>query len=173
MNWDKYFHNICESIASKSPCLSRQIGAILVRDNSIISTGYNGPARKVPHCGIERVKYDKNIRETLENNLLCENFDLTSTCPRRILQFASGEGMEWCPAQHAEENCISNAARNGVSTLHTTLYMNSVIPCKNCLSTLINAGVFEIVVDSTEQYDRYSKFIIDHSNLYIRTFEYD
>ena len=168
MNWDKYFHNICESISSKSPCLSRQIGAILVRDNSIISTGYNGPARKVPHCGNDRLKYDLNLAREIPS--IYHNKDV---CPRREMNFVSGEGMEWCPAQHAEENCISNAARNGVSTLHTTLYMNSVIPCKNCLSTLINAGVFEIVVDSTEQYDRYSKFIIDHSNLYIRTFEYD
>jgi len=52
--WDTYFHSICIAVASKSPCLSRKIGAILVRDKSIVATGYNGPPRGVPHCGHDR-----------------------------------------------------------------------------------------------------------------------
>ena len=144
MKWDLYFHSICKIIASKSPCLSRQIGAILVRDNSIISTGYNGPARGIPHC--------------------------QDICPRRKYGYISGTHMELCPAQHAEENCISNAARNGTCVFGSTLYLNTVIPCKNCLSTLINSGISEIVVEELTVYDQYSQFIIDNSNIKIRSF---
>jgi len=45
--WDTYFHKICESVASKSPCLSRKIGAILVKDKIVVATGFNGPARGI------------------------------------------------------------------------------------------------------------------------------
>jgi dCMP deaminase len=79
--------------------------------------------------------------------------------------------MEICPAQHAEENCISNAARLGVPTVGTTLYMNCIIPCKNCFGTLINAGIVEIVVDDTKVYDQHTQYLIDNSNIKIRRFE--
>ncbi len=142
--WDSYFHTVCEAVSTKSPCLSRKIGAILVRDNSIISTGYNGPARGIPHC--------KTI------------------CPRRKLNIPSGQGMELCYAQHAEENAVTNAARIGASVVGSTLYMNCIIPCKNCFSTLINAGIIEIVVDDTIVYDEQTQFLIDHSKIKIRKF---
>lgn len=143
-HWDSYFHTVCEAIASKSPCLSRKIGALLVRDNSIISTGYNGPARGVPHC--------------------------KRTCPRKLAGYLSGEGMELCYAQHAEENAITNAARIGSSIIGSTLYMNCVIPCKNCFSTLINAGIAEIVIDNITVYDKQTQYLLDNSKIKIRKF---
>jgi dCMP deaminase len=153
MNWDTYFFNICCSVSSKSPCLSRKIGAILVRDKSIISTGYNGPPRGIPHCiGIDTQNRDH-------------------VCPRKAAGYESGTHMELCPAQHAEENAVSNAARLGVSVLGSTLYMNSVIPCKNCFGTLINAGIIEIVVSEAKVYDIYTKFLIENSIIKIREFE--
>ena len=136
--WDVYFHTICESVASKSPCLSRKIGAILVRDHSIISTGFNGPPRGIPHCGVERWKLDSYLSKF---SFQPSDKEKEIMCPRRLLGYASGTHMELCPAQHAEENAVSNAARNGVSTIDTILYMNSVTPCKNCFGTLINAGI--------------------------------
>jgi dCMP deaminase len=154
--------------------LSRQIGAILVIDNSIISTGYNGPPRGIPHCGKDRFKKDKEIATLLTNHPdykeLFTTTDILTTCPRYLLGFKSGEGMELCPAQHAEENCVSNAARNGVSTIGSTLYMNCIIPCQKCLGTLINAGVIEIVVENATVYDRHSTYLIDNSSLKIREF---
>ncbi len=169
-NWDAYFHTICVAVSTKSPCLSRKIGAILVRDHSIISTGFNGPSRGIPHCGHKRM---------LKDGTLAKAFDMFSyhpsrinkECPRHILGHESGTHMELCPAQHAEENAVSNAARLGVSVLGSTLYMNSVIPCKNCFGTLINAGIIEVVVDKTEVYDRHTQYLIDNSNIKIRRFE--
>ncbi len=174
--WDDYFHLICQSVASKSPCLSRKIGAILVRDKSIISTGYNGPPRDIPACGHERFMKDPILKDLCNNNPFPDGYGKPNPirwimeCPRKLLGYESGTHMELCPAQHAEENAISNAARNGVSTLGCTLYMNSVLPCKNCIGTLINAGITEIVVDEITNYDKPSSFIYDNSSILTRTF---
>lgn len=146
--WDKYFHNICEAIATKSPCMSRKIGAILVRDKSIVSTGYNGPARGYPHCN-----------------------DESDICPRKKLGFKSGEGLEYCPASHAEMNAVANAARIGASTVGTTLYMNCIIPCKFCAVILVNAGIEEIVVDELSLYHEMSNRVFERAHTIIRTFE--
>ena len=170
--WDSYFHKVCAAVASKSPCLSRQIGALLVRDHSIISTGYNGPPRGVPHCGHTRYIRDNtifNLANSLEFSGIRSRFN--NECPRRILGYESGTHMELCPAQHAEVNAISNAARLGVSVIGSTLYMNSVIPCKNCFGALINAGIVEIVIDKTEVFDKHTQFLIDNSTIIIRRFE--
>ena len=173
-SWDTYFHSICVAVASKSPCLSRKIGAILVRDHSIVSTGYNGPPRGIPHCGFDRIMKDYALTEVIRSwpkQHLINHDRFANECPRKVLGCASGTHMELCPAQHAEENCISNAARLGVSTIGTTLYMNCVIPCKNCFGTLINAGIVEIVVDDTKPYDVHTQFLIDNSTIKIRRFE--
>jgi dCMP deaminase len=143
--WDSYFHNICVAVSSKSPCLSRQIGAILVRDRSIVSTGFNGPARGYPHC--------------------------QGTCPRKLKGYKSGEGLIECPAAHAEANCIANAARIGATTIGTTLYMNCITPCKDCMILLVNAGIVEVVIEELKFYHEMSKTIASHGNIKIRTFD--
>jgi dCMP deaminase len=166
--WDQYFHTICVAVASKSPCLSRQIGAILVRDHSIVSTGFNGPSRGVPHCGHERL-----IKDSLLGNMPKPSnaVRFKTECPRKVYGYESGTHMELCPAQHAEENAISNAARLGVSVLGATLYMNCIIPCKGCFGSLINAGIVEIVVDDIKVYDKHTQYLIDNSSIKIRRFE--
>jgi dCMP deaminase len=174
LKWDEYFYTLCKAISSKSPCLSRKIGAVLVRDHSIVSTGYNGPPRGIPHCGHDRFMKDEYLSKLItadpDYQLIWGAQDIANTCPRRLLQYESGEGMELCPAQHAEENAVSNAARIGASVIGTTLYMNCVIPCQKCFGTLINAGIVEIVVESIEVYDKHTKFLIDNSNIKIRKF---
>ncbi len=145
MNWDSYFLTICNAVASKSPCLSRQIGAILVRDHSIVSTGYNGPARNFPHC--------------------------EGICPRKQGGFESGEGLVHCPAAHAETNCIANAARIGASTVNSILYMNTQIPCKDCMILLVNAGINEVVVTDLTPYHTMSIKIAKFGNIKLRSFQ--
>jgi len=167
--WDNYFHGICVAVSSKSSCLSRQIGAVLVKDHSIVSTGYNGPPRGIPHCGVDRFRKDKALRDQATMKASATMLD-KEVCLRKVMDYKSGEGMQWCPAQHAEENAVSNAARLGVSTVNTTLYMNSVIPCQKCYGTLINAGITNIVVDIDKVYDKHSQFLIDNSNIPIRSF---
>jgi dCMP deaminase len=112
---------------------------------------------------------DKSLPNLLMVNPVRRRIDVE--CPRKILGYESGTHMELCPAQHAEENAVSNAARLGVSVLGSTLYMNCIIPCKNCFGTLINAGIVEIVVDGIAVYDKHTQYLIDNSNIKIRRFE--
>ena len=142
--WDRYFHSICIAVSQKSPCLSRNIGAILVRDHSIVSTGYNGPASGYPHC--------------------------EGTCPRKAKGYKSGEGLVECPAVHAEVNCISNAAKLGVCTNNSILYMNCIIPCKDCMAVLVNAGVKEVVIEEAKPYHEMSLHIAECGGIEIREF---
>jgi dCMP deaminase len=171
MNWDSYFLEICNSVAKKSPCLSRNIGTVLVRDKSIISTGFNGPARGIPHCGEARCKSDKELNSHLAVGCGFVDPQWFTTCPRKLMGYSSGTHMDLCSAQHAEENAVSNAARNGVSVLGSVCYLNAPIPCKNCFSTLINAGIVEIVCSDLNPYDKHTQFIIDNSSIKLRKFE--
>ena len=166
MNWDKYFHNICVAVASKSSCLSRQIGVVLVRDHSIVSTGYNGPARGYKHCeGVSNSTL--KIPEGIDTKDIVYKY----ICPRIAANYKSGQGLHICPAAHAEVNAISNAARQGTHTHFASLYMNSIIPCKNCATTIVNAGIFEVVVDELTYYDIMSKEIFKSANVLVRSFE--
>jgi len=134
-------------VGKQSKCFSRQIGVVLVRDKSIISTGYNGPPRGIPHCE-ERSKQ--------------------AICPRRVEGYKSGNGLHICVAAHAELNAILNAARMGICTKDATLYCDCGIPCKNCLIALINAGIEEIVCTNMDYYDDLSPFLLGHSNIQVR-----
>jgi len=179
-NWDIYFHNICKAVSSNCKCLSRQIGAILVRDKSIVSTGYNGPPRGVIPCD-ERWFVDENMKKKAgfekmtigEFNSLYKS-KLEGVCPRYVdeMGFKSGEGLEWCPAGHAEENAILNAARNGIKTKGLKMYMDCQIPCKNCLIKIINSGIEEIIVTGFKYYDISSEYLLKESGLRVRVYNH-
>jgi len=146
--WDTYYHNICIAVASKSPCLSRQIGSILVREKIIIATGFNGPPRNHPHCQMSE----------------------GPICPRKAQGYKSGEGLHLCPATHAEANCIASAARIGASVNNSTLYLNCIIPCKDCMALIINAGIIEVVCDKADPYHEMSLTMAKYANIKIREF---
>lgn len=170
---DLYYFDICESVAKNSKCLSRHIGAVLTRDNIVVSTGYNGPPRGVPHCD-KRDLYDNEYRDWLiqeaKNNPKFDPTRAQKECPRKVMGFKSGEGLSLCPAVHSEKNCIVSAARNGASTKGTALYLNAPVPCSQCLVALINAGVEEVVCTGMDYYDSLSQFLVLYSGIKIRTF---
>ncbi len=118
-SWDEYFMDIASLVASRSTCLRRQVGAVLVRDKHIIATGYNGAPRGVTHC-------------------------LDIGCLREKMNIPSGERHEICRGTHAEQNAIIQAALHGVSTLGATLYCTHQ-PCILCAKMLINAGVEKVL----------------------------
>jgi len=167
--WDSYFLNVCEVVASNSMCMSRHNGAILVRYNSIIATGYNGPPRGVPHCGKERIEYDHNLRDRMTRTIDPTVVDV-NRCPRKVMGYAPGDGLDFCIATHAEQNCIAHAARLGVSVDHAYLYMNDQIPCKTCLAILIDAGISDIIVTRLECYDDESPYLIRYSKINVWDF---
>ena len=169
--WDQYYLNVCKAVGGNSKCLSRQIGAILVMDKSIVSTGYNGPPRGVAPCN-ERPNGDVKLREALAKcDVSAQEAEQSSKCPRYLMGYFSGQGLEWCVAGHAERNALINAARNGISTKGTIMYMDCGIPCSLCLVEIINAGVSEIVTTSDSHYDISAQWLLDQSDLKVR--EYD
>ena len=176
MTWDNYFLSICKTVAKNSKCLSRKIGSIIVKDKSILSTGYNGPPRGVPHCS-ERYSTTPVVDIMLINalkNKFGENMDFNSfvdTCPRQVLEFKSGKGLEFCIAGHAERNALINASREGIKVKGASLYLDTGIPCKDCLIEIINAGIIEIICVEMVYYDEISRFLVKNSDIKMRTFE--
>ncbi len=118
-DWDTYFMSIAHLVSTRSTCLRRQVGAVMVRDKQILTTGYNGVPRGITHC-------------TPEN------------CLRSVKDIPSGQQQELCRGLHAEQNAIIQAALHGVSTKDATLYCTHK-PCILCAKMLINAGVVRIV----------------------------
>jgi len=174
-NWDRYFLNICDAVATKSPCLSRNIGAVLVQDRRVVATGFNGPPRGVPHCDEDRTNLDSELRgefaKSMPTNYNGSIPRRDEICPRRQLGYSSGTGLHLCPATHAEANCIANAAAVGTYVSGTTLYLNTVIPCRDCLKLLINAGVSRIYPIEPVLYDKWSRYIIQESDIEIVGYE--
>jgi len=173
MSWDEYFLDVCNVVSKNSKCLSRKIGAIIVKDHSIISMGYNGPSRGIPHCGLDRYNKDKYLRDAENNGNRLSLFSdklIGATCPRKLLGFKSGGGLEYCIASHAERNAIINAARHGIKTNKTKMYMSCSTPCHECLKEIINAGIEEVICTSLDRYDEASAYLIENSVLKIRTF---
>ena len=192
---DEWFHQNCMSVAKASQCLSRKIGAILVRDNSIISQGYNGPPRGVRTCDerwlvvhdkMRKVVTDKEDDLDLNDSYRIEEFKdidknsdlyinhLEGVCPRYVpeMGFKSGEGLEWCVAGHAERNALINAARFGIETKGCKLYMDCGIPCTPCLVEIINAGIEEIIVTKWVFYDQSSEYLLRESALKVRVYDH-
>lgn len=169
-NWDEYFFNVARQAARNSKCLSRRIGAVIVKDKSIISTGYNSPPRGVPRCD-RRWIIDKNFSEKYKDSIP-EGMDVKGLCPRQVLGAKSGELLKLCPAGHAEENAILNCAWHGISTKGASMYMSCGIPCHRCLTKIINAGISEIICTNTDFYDDNSEFLLNNSNIKVRLFNF-
>lgn len=114
-SWDEYFMTIAGQVATRSTCLRRRVGAVLVRDKRILATGYNGAPRGLPHC-----------RET--------------GCLRERMNVPSGQRHELCRGLHAEMNALLQAAGYGVPIEGADIYCTNQ-PCSLCAKMIINAGV--------------------------------
>ena len=186
-SWDEYFYRISVTVASNSKCLSRKIGAVIVRDKTVISAGYNGPPRGVITCD-KRWLHDPEIRKEYETKSGEEIGWLTLSSPRYKDEFEgkcpryvkgmgckSGQCLEWCVAGHAERNAIVNAARLGMPALKGChIYMTCGVPCTPCLVEILNAGIEEIVCTEIAFYDfdRSCKYLLDNSDVRIRKFDF-
>ena len=143
-SWDESFMDITKRVATRSTCLRRAVGAILVHDKRIIASGYNGGPTGLTHC-------------------------LDIGCLREKLGIPSGQQHELCRGIHAEQNAIIQAARYGVSIEGATLYCTTQ-PCTQCTKMLINAGITEIVY--AEGYpDDLARELLDESGIVVRRFE--
>lgn len=171
-SWDEYYYNVTVQVARNSKCLSRKIGAILVKDKTIISTGYNGPPRGIPRCDL-RWAIDEDFINKYKPVWAESADDLVSgKCPRHTLGAKSGELTEICPAAHAEENAILSCAREGISTKGAIMYMTCSIPCFRCMIKIINAGISELVMTGTDVYDDNTMYLLSNSDVKVRLYDF-
>jgi len=170
---DQWFYNLACTVGSYSKCHSRKIGAVLVKDKSVISTGYNGPPRGVPTCD-QSWYIDERFKKKYGHHLnnLKSDAQVQGVCPRRIIGFPSGQGLEICPAGHAERNALINAAKLGIETDKTKLYMSCATPCTPCMVEIINSGVEEIICAGMAEYDETSLYLLENSDLKIRIYDF-
>jgi dCMP deaminase len=148
-DWDDYYMALAEVVGTRSPCLSRHIGSVLVNpSNVIISTGYNGPPADSPDCHDQVCVWPREVRKTRGD-------------------------LSGCPAVHSEVNAIAQAAKSGARTQGCTLYCYCGVPCKTCLGIIINAGIEEVVClpEITGVglfYDKVSKRFVEQGLIKIR-----
>jgi dCMP deaminase len=142
-DWDEYFMNIAEVTASRSSCSRRHIGAIIVKDYRIISTGYNGTPRGVKNCD-------------------------EGGCPRCASNVPSGENLTECICCHAEENAIVQAAYHGVSIKGSCIY-TTYSPCLLCSKMIINGGINEVVYLNRYTFDKKTEILLTEAGVNIRS----
>jgi dCMP deaminase len=134
---DKYYLGIAREVAKRGTCRRRRSGALIIRDDQIVATGYTGCPRKTRDC-FEREE-----------------------CLRDKLSIPSGQRYELCRSVHAEQNAIINAARAGVSLLGGDIYIFGEtaqteepldsFPCFICKKMIINAGQRRVVCSTKER----------------------
>jgi dCMP deaminase len=122
-SWEDYFMQIAEVVATRSSCLRRHVGAVIVKNKQILSTGYNGVPRGLAHCE------DRG-------------------CLRDQMGIPSGERYELCRGLHAEQNAIIQAAYHGVAVNGSEVF-TTLQPCVTCAKTLINAGIVAVYFRGT------------------------
>ena len=141
---DEYFMRMAHLVKERGTCRRRKVGAVIVRDKMVVSTGYNGAPRGVPHCSSE------------------------TGCLTDDEAIAAGRRASVCMAAHAEINAIVQAGYNNVSVKGGTLFCTT-FPCNFCSKAIVNAGVREIVYE--EGYpDELSQRILAYTPLVLRRY---
>jgi dCMP deaminase len=117
--WDEYFMRMAYLAATRSTCLRRKVGAVIVKDRMVLSTGYNDTPRGLPNCG-------------------------EGGCARCASEVPSGHSHDTCLCLHAEQNAILQAAYHGVAIAGGTLYCTHQ-PCLICAKMIVNVGLRRLV----------------------------
>ena len=118
-SWDEYFMSLARLAATRSTCLRRHVGAVIVKDRMVLSTGYNDTPRGLRNCG-------------------------DGGCARCASDAAAGTGLDTCLCLHAEQNAIIQAAYHGVAIAGGAIYCTHQ-PCLTCAKMVVNAGLVRIV----------------------------
>jgi dCMP deaminase len=138
-SWDAYFMNIAVVTSTRSNCLSRHVGAVIVKDRQIISTGYNGTPKGITNCN-------------------------EGGCPRCWSLGKSGARLDECLCVHAEENAIVQAAYNGIGIAGGTIY-TTFCPCSYCAKSIINAGIRRVVYTEAYAMDEVTQGLFAEANI--------
>lgn len=144
-SWDEYFMGIAKAVSTRSNCMKRQVGAIIVRDKRIVSTGYNGTPRGIRNCN-------------------------EGGCPRCNSFSASGSKLEECFCSHGEENAIVQAAYHGISIKGASIY-TTLSPCLMCTKMIINGGIVEVIYNSKYALDETTTRLLKEAGVELKQIE--
>lgn len=143
-SWDDYFMDMLEIVKTRSTCIRRQVGALIVKNNRVLATGYNGAPSGITHCNKDNcLRLNQNIK--------------------------SGERHELCRGTHAEQNAIISAATSGTSIEGATIYI-TCSPCILCSKMLINARI-ERIVYSGDYPDQFSLELLKEAGIKLEKYE--
>jgi len=150
-SWHEYFMLLAKLLSVRSTCNSRKVGAVIVRNNRVLATGYNGAVHGAPHCIDQGPDF----------------------CLRRRIGAHDADKYNYCISSHAEVNAVDQAARFGISLEGAALYC-TLEPCNWCFKQLIQAGIREIYFEEAyesknKDFDTYWRGIME-SNDSIREF---
>jgi dCMP deaminase len=150
-SWHEYFMLLAKLLSVRSTCNSRKVGAVIVRSNRVLATGYNGAVHGAPHCIDQGPEF----------------------CLRRRIGAHDADKYNYCISSHAEVNAVDQAARFGISLEGASLYC-TLEPCNWCFKQLIQAGIVEIYYEEpyqsrNKEFDVYWRGIME-SNDSIREF---
>ena len=142
---ESYYLDIAETVLERSTCSRSHSGALIVRNDEIVSTGYNGAPRGRSNC-----------------------IDL-GYCIRERLGIPAGERYELCRSVHAEQNAIIQAARYGINIAGASIYINTQ-PCVVCAKMIINADIEEIIYQNPYP-DELAMSMLEEAGIKLRVFE--
>jgi dCMP deaminase len=123
IEWDQYFMMLAKMAATRSTCMSRPVGAVLVKDNRVVATGYNGAVPNASHCIDQQ------------------------TCFRRACKVPDNLKNMYCKSNHAEANIIAQAAKSPVDIYGSKLYI-TLYPCYTCAKLLCSAGISRVYYET-------------------------
>ena len=143
-DWDTYFIDIAHVVARRGNCIRRQVGAVIVNDDRIISTGYNGTPRGIPNC--------------------CDG-----GCARCAGDSPSGSDLGECICSHSEENAIAQAAYHGISVRGSTIYC-TISPCLICAKMIINSGIAKVIYEEPYHFSGQTKVLLTNAGVECRKY---
>jgi dCMP deaminase len=141
-SWDEYFMMMAVVAATRSNCIKRRVGAVIVHNKQILSTGYNGTPKGITNCS-------------------------EGGCPRCAGVADSGSNLGECLCVHAEENAIVQAAAHGVAIRNGTLYC-TLCPCSYCAKSIINSGIVEVVYSGVYAMDIVTEKLFREAGIHFR-----
>lgn len=142
-DWDTYFMKLATLAASRSNCMKRRVGCVIVRESRVIATGYNGTPRHLTNC-------------------------FNGGCPR--CNDGDSKNLHTCLCLHAEENALLEAGRDRVGS-NATLYCDTC-PCLTCSVKIVQTGITEVVYSQSYSMDKESFKVLKAAGIVVRQFSF-
>ena len=139
-SWNDHWLGIAKVVAKRSTCLRRRFGAVVVKNNVLLASGYNGAPKGLKHCS-------------------------EVDCQRDRMGIPSGKNQEMCRGLHAEMNALLQAAEYGIPISGAILY-STTHPCSLCAKMIINTGIKRVVI-SDDYPDSQSKNLLEEADIEI------